>query len=122
MLKDDAEKDAKVVGGNSTKFFIDLTIATVLGMAAEEEDTCEVIAVTQDKDSAVTASASSVSSSKKRKANPCGSTPISSNKTRKKANPPVHGRTMTPPADRLTEDISPLSFEEDSPNEDDGST
>lgn len=113
MLKDDAENDAKVVGGNSTKFFIDLTIATVLGTAAEEEDTCEVIAVTQDKDSAVTASASSVSSSKKRKANPCGSTPISSNKTRKKANPP---------ADRLTEDISPLSFEEDSPNEDDGST
>jgi hypothetical protein len=121
MLKDDAENDAKVVGGNSTKFFIDLTIATVLGTAAEEEDTCEVIALKQDKDGTVTASASSISSSKKRKANPCGSTPISSNKMRK-ANPPVHGRTMTPPADRSTENISPLSFEEESPNKDDGST
>lgn len=36
MLKDDAENDAKVVGSNS-KFFIDLTIATVLGTAAEED-------------------------------------------------------------------------------------
>ena len=116
MLKDDAENDAKVVGGNSTKFFIDLTIATVLGTAAEE-DNCEVISVTHARDSATTASASAISSSTKRKANPSGSKPILSNKKRK-VNPPARGWTMTPPVGRLTDGLSPLSFE-DSPIDDD---
>lgn len=80
-MKDNAENDAKAVGGHST-FFIDLTIATVLGTAAETDD-CEVITVTQDRDTAsMTASASAVSSSKQRKTNLSGVTPISSNKRR----------------------------------------
>ena len=115
MLKDTAENDAKVVS-SSSKFFIDLTIATVLGTAAEE-DNCEVISVTHARDSATTASASAISSSTKRKANPSGSTPILSNKKRK-VNPPARGWTMTPPVGRLTDGLSPLSFE-DSPIDDD---
>ncbi|KAI2505332.1 hypothetical protein MHU86_9132 [Fragilaria crotonensis] len=120
ILKDDAENDAKVVGSNS-KFFIDLTIATVLGTAAED-DNCEVIAVTQERDSTVNASSSAVSSSStKRNANHSGLTPISSNKKRKK-NPPVHGWTMTSsPVDRLTEDVSPLLFDDSPTGEDDES-
>ena len=113
MLKDDAENDAKVVESNS-KFFIDLTIATVLGTAAEE-DNCEVIAVTQERDHD---SSSAVLSSTKRNANPSGFTPISSNKKRK-ANPPSSGWTMMSPVERLTDGLSPLSFE-DSPLDKDG--
>jgi hypothetical protein len=117
MLKDDAENDAKVVGGNS-KFFIDLTIATVLGTAAEEEN-CEVIAETQERDSTVNASASTVSSNTKRNANPSGLTPILSNKKRK-VNPPVRGWTTTSPVERLTDDLSPVSFEDSPADDDDG--
>jgi hypothetical protein len=106
MLKEDVENDSKVVGGHHSKNFIDLTIATLLGGTAAEEDNCEIIAVTQERDSSVTASASVVSSNKKR---------------RRKVNPPIQGWTMTHPAERLTEDVSPLSFENNSPKEDDGS-
>jgi hypothetical protein len=117
MLNYDAENDAKVFGGNS-KFFIDLTIATVLGTAAEEEN-CEVIAETQERDSTVNASASTVSSNTKRNANPSGLTPILSNKKRK-VNPPVRGWTTTSPVERLTDDLSPLSFEDSPADDDDG--
>jgi hypothetical protein len=44
MLKNSAANDEKVVAAKS---FIDLTIATVLGAAEDEEDDCEIIAVTQ---------------------------------------------------------------------------
>ncbi|KAI2492142.1 hypothetical protein MHU86_22407 [Fragilaria crotonensis] len=121
ILKDDAENDAKVVGRNS-RIFIDLTIATVLGKAATEVDNCEVIAVTQERDSTVNSSSSAVSSSStKRNANHSGLIPISLNKNRKK-NPPVHGWTMTSsPVDRLREDVSPLLFDNSPTGEDDES-
>ncbi len=99
----------------AAKSFIDLTIATVLGVAEDEEDDCEIIGVIHQKkkDSIVNASSgSSVLSNKKMKANPSGSTPISSNKTRKLYRP-VGGRTMTSPIGRLREGVFPLSYQDD---------
>jgi hypothetical protein len=96
LEKSAAKKNEKVV---EAKLFIDLTIATVLGTAEDEEDDCEII---------VNASACSVLSNKKMKANLSGLTPISSNKKRK-VHCPVRGRTMTSPiGGRLKDNISPL--------------
>ena len=111
LNKNAAAKDQKVVAAKS---FIDLTIATVLGAAEEEEDDdCEIIGVAHQKKkgSVANASASSVLSTKKRKANPSGSTPLSSNKKRK-VDRPVGGWAMTPPIGRLKDDVSPLSCED----------
>jgi hypothetical protein len=112
LNKNAAAKDQKVVAAKS---FIDLTIATVLGATEEEEDDdCEIIGVTHQKkkDSVANASASSILSTKKRKANPSGSTPLSSNKMRK-VHRPVGGWTMTSPIARLKDDVSPLSCEDE---------
>jgi len=107
-----AKDDEKLVAAKS---FIDLTIATVLGVTEDEEDDCEIIAVIHQKkkDSVVNASlGSSVLSNKKMKANPSGSTPMSSNKKRK-LHRPVGGRTMTSPIGRLKDNVSPLSCQDD---------